>query len=197
MKYICNGILFFLLCNIVSAQLPSEKTKLVLLGTGSPFADPEKSGPSVAIVVNNTSYVIDCGPGVVRRASAASKKGIKGLEASQLRKLFITHLHSDHTTGYPDFIFTPAVLDRNAPLEVYGPKGLRDMTDHIMQAYKEDIDIRINGLEYGNADGYKVNVHELSPGIIYKDSNVVVKAFRVKHGSWPEAFGFVLKHRIK
>ena len=190
MKYICNGILFFLLCSIASAQLPSEKTKVVLLGTGSPFADPDKSGPSIAIVVNNTSYVIDCGPGVVRRASAAAKKGIKGLEAPQLRKLFITHLHSDHTTGYPDFIFTPAVLDRNVPLDVYGPKGLRDMTDHIRQAYKEDIDIRIHGLEYGNAEGYKVNVHEISPGIIYKDPNVVVKAFRVKHGSWPEAFGF-------
>src|SRR5882757_2426580 len=85
-------------------------TKVILLGTGTPFADPERSGPSVAIVVNNISYVIDCGPGVVRRASAAAKNGIKGLEAPQLRKLFITHLHSDHTTGYPDFIFTPAVL---------------------------------------------------------------------------------------
>lgn len=190
MKYIYTWLIFLLLSTIAPAQPLSGKTKVVLLGTGSPFADPEKSGPSVAIVVNNTSYVIDCGPGVVRRASAASKKGIKGLEASQLRKLFITHLHSDHTTGYPDFIFTPAVLDRNAPLDVYGPKGLRGMTDHIIQAYKEDIEIRINGLEYGNADGYKVNVHELSPGIIYKDSNVVVKAFRVKHGSWPEAFGF-------
>ncbi|MEO8174720.1 MAG: MBL fold metallo-hydrolase [Sediminibacterium sp.] len=112
------------------------------------------------------------------------------MEASQLRRLFVTHLHSDHTTGYPDFIFTPAVLDRNAPLEVYGPKGLQDMTNHIIQAYKEDIDIRVNGLEYGNADGYKVNVHEISPGVIYKDSNIVVKAFKVKHGSWPEAFGF-------
>ncbi|MEO7531586.1 MAG: MBL fold metallo-hydrolase [Sediminibacterium sp.] len=168
----------------------STATQIVLLGTGTPFADPERSGPSVAIVVNNISYVIDCGPGVVRRASAAAKNGIKGLEASQLRKLFITHLHSDHTTGYPDFIFTPAVLDRNAPLEVYGPKGLRSMTDHIMQAYKEDMDIRINGLEYGNAEGYKVNVHEIIPGIIYKDSNITVKAFRVKHGSWSEAFGF-------
>src|ERR1700741_4593843 len=123
MKYVYTGLLSLLLTgNFSYAQPGKEKTRLVLLGTGTPFADPDKSGPSVAIVVNNTSYVIDCGPGVVRRASAAFKKGVEGLQASQLRKLFITHLHSDHTSGYPDFIFTPAVLDRNAPLQVYGPK---------------------------------------------------------------------------
>src|SRR6478735_5082645 len=144
--------IIFLFSFLTTIYLPVEKskTKLVLLGTGTPFADPERSGPSVAIVVNNTSYVIDCGPGVVRRASAAVTKGIKGLEAAQLRKLFITHLHSDHTTGYADFIFTPAVLDRNVPLEVYGPKGLQAMTTHILQAYQEDMEIRIDGLEKGN-----------------------------------------------
>ena len=174
----------------IYAQPAKSNTKLILLGTGTPFADPDRSGPSVAIVVNHTSYVIDCGPGVVRRASAAFNKGVKGLEAAKLRKLFITHLHSDHTAGYADFIFTPAVLDRNATLEVYGPKGLQSMTNHILQAYKEDMEIRIDGLEKGVADGYKVDVHEIAPGIIYRDSNITVKAFRVKHGSWPEAFGF-------
>ncbi len=198
MKYIC--LCFFLSLFSASnsySQPEMPGTKVVLLGTGTPFADPDRSGPSVAIVVNNVSYVIDCGPGVVRRASAAFQKGVKGLEASQLKKLFITHLHSDHTTGYPDFIFTPAVLDRNAPLEVYGPKGMQAMTNHILAAYKEDMDIRINGLEKGNADGYKVNVHEIIPGIIYKDANVIVKAFHVKHGSWPEAFGFRFETKDK
>src|SRR5437868_10990114 len=47
------------------------RTQVVLLGTGNPSADPDRSGPSVAIVVNDTPYIIDCGPGVVRRASAA------------------------------------------------------------------------------------------------------------------------------
>jgi ribonuclease BN (tRNA processing enzyme) len=189
-KFYISLILIASFLTTIYSQTEKSKTKLVLLGTGTPFADADRSGPSIAVVVNNTSYVIDCGPGVVRRASAAVNKGVKGLEAAQLRKLFITHLHSDHTTGYADFIFTPAVLDRNAPLEVYGPKGLQAMTTHILQAYKEDREIRIDGLEKGNAEGYQVNVHEVTPGIVYKDSNVIVKAFRVKHGSWPEAFGF-------
>jgi len=190
-------LLLVILSPVVYGQAVSSATQLVLLGTGTPNADPERSGPSLAIIVNNMSYVVDCGPGVVRRAVAASKKEIPSLDASKLNRLFITHLHSDHTAGYPDFILTPAVLERKGPLEVYGPKGLRSMTDHLLLAYKEDIDLRVEGLEHGNPNSYKVNVHEVNEGIIYKDSNLVVKAFKVHHGSWPEAFGYRFETKDK
>ena len=161
-----------------------------MLGTGTPIDDPDRSGPSVAIIVNETPYIVDFGPGVVRRAASAYKRGIKGLAPPNLTKAFVTHLHSDHTVGYPDLIFTPWVMDRVQPLDVYGPKGLKAMTDHILKAYREDIRIRINGLEHANTTGYRVNAHEIKPGTIYKDTNVTVKAFLVKHGSWKEAFGY-------
>ena len=77
------------------------KTRIVLLGTGAPAPDPDHSGPATAIVVNDTAYLIDLGPGVVRRASAAFAHGIAALEPTRLRVAFITHLHSDHTLGYP------------------------------------------------------------------------------------------------
>ena len=162
----------------------------MLLGTGNPSADPDRSGPSVAIVVNDTPYIIDCGPGVVRRASAALRKGVAGLAVPTLKTAFITHLHSDHTLGYPDLIFSPWVLGRKEPLEVFGPTGLKAMTDHLLLAYSEDIDIRTNGLEHGNRTGYKVSAHEIKPGVVYKDENVTVKAFLVHHGSWREAYGY-------
>lgn len=181
--------------NYVDAQ--KVGTKLVLLGTGTPFADPKKSGPSLAIVVNNTSYIVDCGPGVVRRAAEAKELGFSSLEASQLKKLFITHLHSDHTAGLADIIFTPAVLDRNAPIYVYGPPGIKYMTQHILDAYKEDIDIRINGLEKGDSIAYKVNVTEINEGVVYQDTNIQVTAFKVSHGNWKNAFGFVFKTQDK
>lgn len=165
-------------------------TQVVLLGTGTPNADPDTSGPAVAIVVNDTPYVVDAGPGVVRRAAAAARKGVAGLDVSKLRRLFITHLHSDHTTGYPDFILTPAVLDRDAPLEVYGPPGTQRMTDHILKAYSEDIDLRINGLEPAKPRGYEVRARDVRLGIIYRDRNVTVKAFAVRHGSWKHAYGY-------
>jgi ribonuclease BN (tRNA processing enzyme) len=144
----------------------------------------------VAIVVNGTPYLVDCGPGVVRRAAAAHRNGVSGLEVSNIRHLFVTHLHSDHTLGLPDLILTPWVLERKGPLEVYGPTGIRAMTDHILQAYQEDIRVRIEGLERANTKGYRVNVHEIRSGVIFADDNVTVRAFPVAHGSWAHAFGF-------
>ena len=194
-KYALTAILLIGTCSFLNAQ--NTDTKLVLLGTGSPFADPTKSGPSLAIVVNNTSYIVDCGPGLVRRAAEASKLGFPSLEASQLKTLFITHLHSDHTIGLADIILTPAVLDRNAPISIYGPVGSKKMTDDLMSAYKEDIAIRINGLEKGDAIAYQVYTNEIKEGQIYKDSNLTVTAFKVQHGQWDNAFGFVFQTKDK
>lgn len=168
----------------------SARTRIVFLGTGTPRPDPEHMGPSVAILVNGSSYIIDCGTGIVRRAEAARQKGVDGLKMTSLKTVFITHLHSDHTLGYADLIFTPWVQGRTEPLEAYGPSGLKEMTEHILAAYREDNEIRINGLEHANRTGNKVNVHEIKPAVIYKDPNVTVKAFLVKHGSWPQAFGY-------
>jgi ribonuclease BN (tRNA processing enzyme) len=177
-----------------SAYKTSPITKVVLLGTGTPGPDPERSGPCVAIVVNDTPYLVDLGPGVVRRASAAYRKGVKGLHFSKLKTAFVTHLHSDHTVGFPDFIFTPWVVGRTGPVQVYGPSGIKAMTDHILEAWKEDIRIRTEGMEKDfpqhNDSGYKVDVHEISPGVVYQDNNVTVKAFLVNHGEVPQAFGY-------
>jgi ribonuclease BN (tRNA processing enzyme) len=104
--------------------------------------------------------------------------------------LFITHLHSDHTLGYPDVIFTSWVMGRNKPLEAYGPHGLQEMTDHIIAAWKEDIDVRTNGLEHEASNGYAVHVHEIAPGIVYDSGGVRITAIPVLHGSWKEAYGY-------
>ena len=169
---------------------PATGTQVVVLGTGTPLADPERSGPALAVVVNGVAYLVDCGPGVVRRAAAAEKNGIKALAVDKLKIVFITHLHSDHTLGYPDLIFSPWVLERAEPLEAYGPRGLKSMTAHIEKAWEEDIRLRLHGLEEANTTGYKVNVHEIQPGIVYRDDNVTVTAFPVKHGTWKYAFGY-------
>ena len=183
---------------LLTVALLLADTKLVLLGTGTPNADPDRFGPSVAIVVNDTPYIVDFGPGVVRRASAAaSLKGIVGLKPENLKIAFATHLHSDHTSGLADLILTPAVLDRHAPLVLYGPKGIKSMAEHILKAYEQDIEIRTKGLENGDPQAYIVDAREIKPGIIFKDANVTVKAFAVHHGQWKEAYGFRFETKDK
>jgi ribonuclease BN (tRNA processing enzyme) len=107
-----------------------------------------------------------------------------------LQTVFITHLHSDHTLGLPDLIFTPWVLGRTHPLAAYGPRGLRDMTTHILAAWSKDIQVRTEGLEHLNRSGFEVDVHEIGVGTVYKDNNVTVTAFLVRHATWDQAFGY-------
>jgi ribonuclease BN (tRNA processing enzyme) len=110
-----------------------------------------------------------------------------------LTRAFATHLHSDHTAGYSDLILTPWVLERDEPLEVYGPTGIVEMTEHILAAYEQDIRIRLDGREPANDQGHRVNAHVIEPGTIYEDANVKVDAFSVNHGAWKEAYGFVFQ----
>ena len=159
------------------------ESKIVLLGTGTPNPDIDRFGPSIVIEVNDSVYVIDFGIGLVRRAVEA------GIDATKLNRAFLTHLHSDHTIGYPDLILTPGVAGRKEPLEVYGPKGLTDMTRHIIDAYQIDINERVHGLEPTELSSFDVNTHEISEGGIYHDDNVGVVAFRVNHGGL-EAYGY-------
>jgi ribonuclease Z len=169
----------------------NRPTRVVLLGTGTPGPDPDRSGPATAIVVGDTAYLVDLGPGVVRRASAAMKlTGIGALEPTKLRVAFVTHLHSDHTVGYPDLIFTPWTVGRRVPFEVYGPKGIKAMTDHILEAYRVDIETRTNpdGNQRTFPEGHGVNAHEIGPGVVYKDANVTVTAFATKHAM--ESYGY-------
>jgi len=165
-----------------------------MLGTGTPNDDPDRSGPAVAIVVGTTAYLVDAGPGIVRRAALAARTdSIPALAAERLRRVFLTHLHSDHTAGLPDLMLSPWVLGRAAPLEVYGPPGTSRMATLLEQAYSEDIAIRLRGGEPSNKTGYAVQAHDVSAGEIYRDSNVIVTAFEVPHGKWEHAFGYVFK----
>lgn len=168
----------------------ADTMRVVVLGTGTPNADPDRSGPAVAIVRGERAYLVDAGPGVVRRAAAAAKAGTTALDVKRLRIVFLTHLHSDHTIGLPDLMLTPWVLERTEPLEVYGPPGTKDMVKHLLAAFKADIRNRIDGLEPANETGYKVNVHEVKDGFVYRDSSMVVRAFAVPHGDWKHAFGY-------
>lgn len=195
MKY----IIFLLLAMMIAVPAASGestvtgRTQIVMLGTGTPIPLPDRSGPAVAIVVNDSAYLVDFGPGVVRQAAAMTPTyggDIAALEMKNLKVAFLSHLHSDHSAGLPDLILTPWVIGRDVPLELYGPEGIDDMAEQVLKAYAADIRYRIDGLEPANEKGWQVNTHTLDDGVVYEDDNVTVEAFRVRHGTWENAFGF-------
>lgn len=197
-RIMCLSALMLVVITATPQQLASQtpkvgesRTKVVLLGTGTPVPDPDRSGPATAIVVDDSAYLVDFGPGVVRRAKAAVlDRYITALEPANMKVAFVTHLHSDHTAGYSDLILTGWTAGRRTPLEVYGPAGLQSMTEHILQAYRIDIETRTSpeGDQRSNAEGWKVNAHEIKSGVIYKDAKVTVTAFPTKHAL--ESYGY-------
>jgi ribonuclease BN (tRNA processing enzyme) len=175
------------------ALAPASRTKLVMLGTGTPAADPERFGSAVVVLVDSTPYLFDAGVGVVRRWAQALRGGIAPLGPATLHTAFITHLHSDHTLGLPDLIFTTWTLGDDSPkaLELYGPPGLAAMATHILAAWSEDIAIRTgDGGEGAGGSPPAVHTHEIEPGVVYRDSLVAVTAFVVHHGTVAHAFGY-------
>lgn len=177
----------FLMCSAVCAQ----DTRVILLGTGTPNPEPDRMGPSLAVVSGDRVYIVDCGPGVVRRAAQA------GIKMTQLTRAFITHLHSDHTVGCPDLMLTPANDGRNQPLEIYGPPGVRAMTENLLRAFQEDLQMRLHGRQPVEPRGFVVTGHDVKPGEIYRDEAMRVTAFAVPHGDWKHAYGYRFEAKDK
>lgn len=105
-----------LITALLASPAASADMKIILLGTGTPFASPTQSGPATAVIVDGVPWIIDARPGVVRRASAAHIAGEPALAQPNLSRLLLTHLHSDHTLGLPDIIYSPWTLDRTSPI---------------------------------------------------------------------------------
>lgn len=164
-------------------------TKVVLLGTGTPNARPDRMGPSVAIIVGDQAYIVDAGTGIVRRAAALQDR-FPALEASKLNIAFLTHLHTDHTLGLADLNFTPWSLGRAEPLRLYGPPGTKDMARHIVAAYMIDVGIRIDGAQPQAETGWRINAKEMGEGLVYSDAQVSVTATRACHGDFTDSFAY-------
>jgi len=184
---VCSlGILAIFANSFASRQQPKPAPKMyaILLGTGFPRPDPDRAGPSTAIVVGEKVFLVDAGRGVMQRIAGA------GLKPANIQAVFITHLHSDHIDGLPDVFHSTWQFGRATPFELYGPEGTKDVVDGMMKFYAADIHIRRDLTEKLPAAGATVDTHILKEGVVYQDDALRVTAFLVDH--WPvvPAFGF-------
>lgn len=185
-------VLYFVF--FTSLSLLSD-TKVIVLGSGTPNPNPERYGSSYAVIVDDKAYIVDFGPGSVRRMAEMSPTWggtFKQLELQNISIAFLTHIHSDHSVGLSDLILTPWVMGRETELLLFGPPGLKKMAEYITKAYEDDINYRLFGSQPANNRGYKTNVTEINKeGSIYKDDKVEVIAFTNNHGDFTNSFGFL------
>lgn len=112
-----------------------EKISVVMLGTGSPRPNLNRSQPAQALIVGKETILVDCGEGTTAQLMKA------GIAPESITCLILTHLHSDHTLGYGQFLLGGWGQGRSE-LTVIGPKGTKEFHETILNMYSFDIDYR-------------------------------------------------------
>ena len=171
----------------------SGGTQVVVLGTGTPVPDPNRAGAGVAVIHKGEAYLFDAGDGIVSRAIRAHLElGMEELNPPNIRHVFFTHLHSDHIHDY-SVLASKVWWRRKGRLRAWGPEGLKALTDPMNRMMKVEADLRSAGTPaevIGDPEGYRVNVTEISPGIVFERDDLTIEAFAVPHGGIEPAFGY-------
>ena len=169
----------------------SDNFKVVLLGTGvGPPVNLQQYGASTLIEAGGVRLLFDCGRGATIRLAQV------GVPLGSISRLFLTHLHSDHVIQIPDLLLTGWVGGgRRTPLEVWGPKGTRNMMEHLQRAYAFDIHMRRDVDEKAPGEGVKVVSHDVKQGVVFDQQGVKVTAFLVDHSPVTPAFGYRIDYR--
>jgi len=145
---------------------------LTFLGTAASVPARDRSLPSIVFNINGDLILMDVGEGTQRQMLYA------GLSPQKVVKILITHMHGDHILGLPGLIRTMAMLGRNEPLEIFGPRGI--------SAY---VNLNIESALLGS--DFELRVYEVSPGVIVENKDYTIEAVSVDHGV--EAYGYVLR----
>jgi len=176
---------------------PDTKTFAVMLGSGGVNPTPHRNGPSGAVIAHDSTYIIDAGEGIWRglARAAIAHDGLltEHLAPTRIQRLFLTHLHSDHTIGLPAVWLKSWIFGRQEPFQVYGPIGTQKLCQHLIEAYHGDIHERTYGPEGSpkQRTGWQIDVHEIEDtGLVYEDDHVKVEAYHHKHGNFKQNFAY-------
>ena len=140
---------------------------LTILGYNSAIPTVKSAPTAQFLEMEERHFFIDCGEGTQVQLRKAKAK------FSRINHIFISHLHGDHVFGLPGLISSFRLLGRETPLNVYGPKGIKEMMETIFRITE-------------TYQGFDVIFHELES----KNSEKIFEDNRV------EVFTIPLDHRI-
>lgn len=174
-------LLLLCVCNLAHANY----IEITLLGTGGPSPSIERFGPSTVIETQGRYFVFDAGRGTSIRLQQA------GIPLDKIEHVFLTHLHSDHITGLSDLWLSSWIWQRQHKMQLFGPEGTKDFSQHLEQAFAEDI--RLRSLNSGlNEDHSHTIVKESAADniVVYQNLGIKITAFHVNHGLVKQAYGY-------
>ncbi|MEM2387316.1 MAG: ribonuclease Z [Candidatus Bathyarchaeia archaeon] len=151
--------------------------KVIFLGTAGSVPTPKRSLPAILIKRKGEQLLFDCGEGVQRQMVIA------GASFHKATKVFITHMHGDHVLGLPGLMQTMALHDRDKPLIIYGPLGIRKFVECIRET-----------VQFGLT--FPIEIHEVGEaGVVCETPEYVVQAIWANHVTPSLAYALVEKPR--
>ena len=136
---------------------------IIFLGTSGSWPTVKRNVSAIAIKRGSEILLFDCGEGTQRQFQKSNASYM------QLSKIFITHFHGDHFLGLPGLIQTMQLNDRKKSLSIYGPKGINQLMENILN------------LGYFHPD-YKINTYELNDEDILHFGEYTINIIKVDHG---------------
>ena len=150
---------------------------VVFLGTSGSVPTLKRSLPSVVIECPKMMLMFDCGENTQRQMMQSKVSFHRKL------KVFLTHLHGDHVLGLPGVLQTMALMDRKEPVQIYGPKGIKDF----LVCTKETLNFGLT---------FPVEITEiLSQGMIVDEAEYMLVSAKSNHAIESYAYAFVEKPR--
>jgi ribonuclease Z len=158
--------------------------QLILLGTGCPKVDHKRFGPSNLVLTKKSKILVDCGSGVTQRLEQLKQS------TADIDALVLTHLHSDHVVDFYQLIISSWHSYRIKPWKIYGPKGTKKFLTRIMQAWKDERNLRIKYEERASIDAFKLDIKEFKNYGKVKIKDIILEYFMVDHQPVKYAYGF-------
>jgi ribonuclease Z len=143
---------------------------LFFAGTGGSVPSPRRGLPAILVRRGADRLLFDCGEGTQRQL-------MRSVGLADLDCVFITHFHADHWLGMPGMLKSFALRERDQPLSIYGPRGLRQMMDETR-------------FIYGRLP-YELHVIELDPAESVTFDGYGVAAVAVSHRN-NNAYGYAI-----
>ncbi len=153
--------------------------QLTILGCHSATPRVNAHPTSQYLEINNRHFLIDCGEGT-QRQMRKYKIGF-----SKINHIFISHLHGDHFYGLIGLISTFGILNREKDLHIYGPTGIKEVTQLQLKVSK-------------SWAKYQIIYHELTSTeseLIFEDEKVTVQTIPLNHRVYTNGFLFTEKEK--
>lgn len=181
-----------------TALLDSPDMTVVLCGTGSPLADPQRAGACTAVLAGGQLVMVDAGPG------SWETLDLTKVPTGQLSAVLLTHFHSDHIGDLGEAMTQSWIAGRDRPLDVFGPVGTERVVDGFVAAYAQDADYRTlhHDEQHMPRAAAPAVAHEIPLGdapdadaLVFDRDGLKVTMFRVRHDPVKPAVGYRFEYR--